>query len=126
MKSLFFKLWHNPLHFLAYLVGAILVFSYLFFSPQSLPQEIPHSDKYGHVLVFFVLGLLLFKATNLRRRTQMLILLSYGVGVECIQHFIPYRSGSFDDVAADAAGFLLFYLLTTSTVIRYKLKSNDS
>lgn len=125
MKKHMSKLWHNPMHFLAYLIGATLIFSYLFFSPQSLPQDIPNSDKIGHIIVFFFLALLMFKGTRLRRRTQMLILLSYGISVECIQHFIPYRSGSFDDVVADAAGFLLFYLLTLASNFKLTLRRYD-
>ncbi len=113
------------MHFLGYFISAAIVFSYLFFSPQDLPKNIPNSDKIGHIIVFFFLALFMFKGTNLRRRTQMLILLSYGVIVECIQHFIPYRSGSFDDVIADAAGFLLFYLLTLISSIKLKLKRYD-
>jgi len=124
VKSLLNKLWNNPLHFLAYLIGAIVVFSYLFFSPQNLPQNIPNSDKVGHIIVFFVLGLLLFKATVLRRSKQIVILLSYGIVVECVQYFIPYRSGSIDDVVADSAGILLFYLLTINSGLRVKLNSN--
>lgn len=123
MKRLIRKLWNNPFHFFAYLSGALFLFSYLFFSPQTLPQQIPNSDKIGHIIVFFVLGLLLFKATNLNRVQQMLLLLGYGIAVESVQHFIPYRSGSLDDVAADAFGITLFYLLTMIPALRLKLRA---
>jgi len=100
-----------------------MLFSVLFFTQQSVPQAIPNSDKIGHILVFFILALLLFKSVDFNRARQMVLLLSYGIGVEIIQHFIPYRSGSVADVIADAAGLLLFYLLTTNTTLRLKLKT---
>jgi len=124
VKTLITKLWRNPPLFMAYLAGAILVFSYLFFSPQNIPQNIPNSDKIGHIIVFFVLSFLLFKAATIRRRWQMLILLTYGIVVECVQAFIPYRSGSVDDVVADAAGILLFYLVTNVNYLWVKIKHN--
>jgi len=124
VRIIILKLWRNPLHFIGYLIAAVVVCSYLFFSPQNLPQNIPNSDKIGHIIVFFTLSLLLFKATNWRRPIQILALLGYGVLVECIQHFIPYRSGGIDDVVADAAGIVLFYLLTLIPAIRKKMSNN--
>jgi len=123
VKSLLAKCWHSPLHFLFYFSGAIIVFSVLFFTQQSIPQGIPNSDKIGHIAVFFILALLLFKAVKFKRIWQILLLLSYGIGVECIQHFIPYRAGSLADVVADATGLLFFYLLTCNATLRRKLKA---
>lgn len=122
MKSLFIKLWNNQNVFLLNLLAALVIVSYLFFSQQQLPTGVPNSDKIGHIFVFFTLALLIFKATTLRRSYQMLLLLGYGVLVEVIQHFIPYRSGGLDDVIADVAGFVLFYLITLNTTLRLKLK----
>lgn len=87
----------------------LLVCSYLFFSQQNVPTDIAHSDKYGHVAVFFILSLLLYKGFSLTITKQILILFSYGIIVEIIQSFIPYRSGGIDDVIADLVGILLFY-----------------
>ena len=91
---------------------SVIVFSYLFFSPQSLPDNIPHSDKYGHIIVFFCLSVLVYKCINIAKRYQITLLVGYGVAVECVQHFISYRSGGVDDVIADAIGVALFYILT--------------
>lgn len=118
MKSFIQNLWQSRALSLAVLLASILVFSYLFFSPQSLPTNIPHTDKYGHIIVFFCLSILIYKCINISRRYQILILISYGIAVECIQYFIPYRSGGLDDVIADGLGIVLFYLLTLIPTFR--------
>lgn len=111
MKSFFVSLWHNRRLSIFILITSIVVFSYLFFSKQSLPNDIPHTDKYGHIIVFFCLSILVYKCFDIKKRYQIIILVGYGVAVECIQHFISYRSGGVDDVIADAIGVSLFYLL---------------
>jgi len=111
VKSFFVSLWHNRRLSIFILITSIVVFSYLFFSKQSLPNDIPHTDKYGHIIVFFCLSILVYKCFDIKKRYQIIILVGYGVAVECIQHFISYRSGGVDDVIADAIGVSLFYLL---------------
>ena len=118
MTSVIHSLWQNRTFSLVILVISILVFSYLFFSPQSLPTNIPHTDKYGHIIVFFCLSILVYKCMNIARRYQIMLLVGYGIAVECVQHFIPYRSGGADDVVADAIGVILFYALTMLPVCR--------
>ncbi len=127
MASFISTLWHSRAFSLSILTISILVFSYLFFSQQSLPQNIPNSDKYGHIIVFFCLSVLIYKCFNIARIWQVLILVSYGIAVECVQHFIPYRSGGLDDVAADALGVALFYLLTLSPKFKaiFNQKTHD-
>lgn len=117
MASFISSLWHNRTVSLSVLVISLLVFSYLFFSKQNLP-DIPNSDKYGHIIVFFCLSVLMYKCFKLSRIAQMIILIGYGIAVECVQHYIPYRSGGLDDVLADALGVILFYALTLFACIR--------
>jgi VanZ family protein len=112
VKSFIVSLWHSRRFSLFILITSILVFSYLFFSQQSLPNDIPHTDKYGHIFVFFCLSILVYKCFEIKRIYQIVLLVGYGIAVECIQHFISYRSGGIDDVVADALGVSLFYLLT--------------
>lgn len=111
MKNLIQNLWYSRSFSIIILSVSIIVFSYLFFSPQTLPDNIPHSDKYGHIIVFFCLSVLVYKCFNIAKRYQITLLVSYGVAVEGIQHFISYRSGGFYDVVADSIGVALFYLL---------------
>lgn len=112
VTSVIRSLWKNQALSFAALVISIVVFSYLFFSQQSLPSDIPHTDKYGHIVVFFCLSILFYKCMSISRRYQIAILVGYGISVECVQHFIPYRSGGLDDVIADTIGVILFYVLT--------------
>lgn len=44
--------------------------------------------------------------------------LAFILAVECVQYYIPYRSGGLDDVIADALGVALFYLLTLNSSFR--------
>lgn len=68
-------------------------------------------DKAEHALTFF--GLLVLAQRAYRRRfsrhTLASYLLTYGVAIECIQHFIPSRSFSGLDIVADACGLLIAY-----------------
>ncbi len=71
------------------------------------------NDKVAHILTFLLLGLLVRPAFPLlmNRLQPYLWLLSYGLGIEVIQYFIPSRSFSLLDLAADAAGLLLSVVL---------------
>ncbi|MDP2560036.1 VanZ family protein [Psychrobium sp. 1_MG-2023] len=121
MKRLIQSLWQNSALFRMALFSALVVFSYLFFSQQNIPQTIAHTDKYGHAIAFFVLSALLYKSRKFSRFSQITLLIGYGALVEIIQHFIPYRSASLADVAADAAGVLLFHLIALIPWVQKKL-----
>lgn len=100
---------NNRKFFMIIFSTTLIICCYLFFSQQNVPTSIKHSDKYGHILVFFTLSLLLYKSTGLTIIKQILVLTGFGIGVEVIQSYIPYRSGGVDDVIADVIGILLFY-----------------
>ena len=82
-------------------------------SKSDLTSAAGISDKFAHILTFVLLGLLVRPAFPLwRNRLQpYLWLLSYGLGIEVIQYFIPWRSFSLLDLAADALGILLSVLM---------------
>jgi len=122
VKHIIKNLWHSRLISIAILSLSIIGFSYLFFSPQSVPNNIPHSDKYGHIIVFFCLSILIYKCINIAKRYQITLIVGYGAAVEGIQHFISYRSGGIDDLIADIIGVVLFYLLTLIPACRKLLK----
>ncbi|MGB1297548.1 MAG: VanZ family protein [Psychrobium sp.] len=126
MASFISSLWHNRTFSLSVLVVSLAVFSYLFFSKQSLPPGVPHSDKYGHVIVFFCLSVLIYRCFNFSRLWQTVILVGYGIAVECVQYYIPYRSGGLDDVLADALGVVLFYALTLIPSVRKLFGKRDA
>ncbi|NRA82320.1 MAG: VanZ family protein [Gammaproteobacteria bacterium] len=103
------SLWNNKKFFSFIFYTALIVCCYLFFSQPAFNIDVAHSDKYGHIMVFFTLAMLLNRFSALRIKLQILLLTGFGISVEIVQSFIPYRSGSVDDVVADILGLLLFY-----------------
>ena len=71
-----------------------------------------YADKIKHLTAFFVLSLLLNRASSTmkHRLRNMLALLLFGIFIEIIQTYVTYRSSSIYDVYADAVGILLFQL----------------
>ncbi|UOG92677.1 MAG: VanZ family protein [Candidatus Thiothrix sulfatifontis] len=75
-------------------------------------QDLPYADKLMHAAALFGFALLLDLATTRSFwRWQVPILLCYGVFIEIVQGFTTWRSASLADVAADAAGILLYWVL---------------
>ena len=69
-------------------------------------------DKLLHGGAFFVLAVLVDLAYHgWRRRDQFALLMVYGVGIELLQAFLPYRSASPEDVLANALGALAYGLI---------------
>ncbi len=91
--------------------GAIVVASYLAFAPvpeDSVLRSI--SDKLQHLAAFFFLAFLLdFAYPHMPYRwRKALILLGYGLFIEVVQYFLPYRSASLLDWIADGLGLVLY------------------
>lgn len=111
VKTLISRLWQNRRFFFFSLTGAVVLISYLVFSQPNYIQPIAHTDKVGHWLSFLLLAFLTHKSLMWPKWLDFIFLASYGILIEVIQSFIPYRSGTLDDVAADIAGILTFYLI---------------
>ena len=76
----------------------------------------PYEDKIKHFIAFFTLSLLLNRASstyNARIRNVTTLLL-FGIFIEVVQSFIPYRDASVYDVTADLAGILSFQFTLSS------------
>lgn len=70
---------------------------------------IPHIDKLGHFIAFFVLALCTDFATRLTPIFAIGLLSIYGISVEVMQSYIPRRDASLGDFIADLAGVLAYY-----------------
>jgi VanZ family protein len=72
------------------------------------------NDKVSHMLAFFVLSLLVDGSWPSLRfgAVKVLALFGYGIFIEMTQHFLPRRSASVLDLAADGIGILLYLSLT--------------
>ena len=73
---------------------------------------IPNMDKVLHASAFFSFAFLLDLATTGSFwRWKLPLLLCYGGFIEILQAFVPWRSCSLADLAADACGILIYWVL---------------
>lgn len=71
------------------------------------------NDKLGHVLAFAYLAFVLdfsFPKTRFDL-TKIISLLTYGLLLETIQYFLPYRTFSLLDMVADVLGIVIYLLM---------------
>jgi VanZ family protein len=89
---------------------ALAAIMYLATTPQHYPVVESVNDKVNHILAFFVLGLLADFSVPRSGFTSSKIgaLLAYGLGIEVIQFFLPYRTFSLLDWLADGIGLALY------------------
>ncbi|MBC2716985.1 MAG: VanZ family protein [Desulfobacteraceae bacterium] len=92
---------------LAVAVSGILI---LATTPLSYPVVSGINDKLSHIFAFFVLSLLAdFSFPDKKFNLYIILpLMAYGLMIEGIQYFLPYRMFSLFDVAADAMGLVLY------------------
>ncbi|PID47371.1 MAG: teicoplanin resistance protein VanZ [Proteobacteria bacterium] len=68
-------------------------------------------DKSNHLLAFFALYILFaFAFEKCLSKCKILALLTFGIQIECVQYFLPYRDFSFLDIFADGVGIFLGFL----------------
>jgi len=85
---------------------ALSIVTLLALLPLAKPVVPLLSDKAKHVLAFFTLAALALRAWPGQRLFPVLAasLMLYGLLIETVQYFIPYRTFSGWDLLADAAG----------------------
>ncbi len=92
------------------LVAAVVLIAHLATTDQSYPVAEDLPDTANHVLAFGALALLAdFSFPGSRfGAAKILALLGYGVLIEVVQHFLPYREASFMDLVADGTGIAIY------------------
>ncbi len=95
------------------LVVALLLISYLAFTPISTPVIDEFNDKFSHIAAFIVLAFLVDfswpqTSWNLPKIAP---LIGYGLLIEVVQALMPYRIFSTWDLLADVLGLLIYPLL---------------
>ena len=92
------------------LVVALITILHLATTQLDYPIAEDMNDKVSHILAFYVLAFLVDFAFPKNRFgiSKVLFLISYGLIIEFIQYFIPYRMCSLYDVAADCVGLILY------------------
>ncbi len=69
---------------------------------KEAPEE---TDKFVHIIMYFFVA---YSFKNLKVKNYALISILYGILIEIIQFFIPYRSFSFGDIIANSIGVGIF------------------
>jgi len=77
------------------------------------PPDVNVNDKLIHVVVFFGFAVLVDLASSRKPfwLWKGLPLLIYGVGIEVMQYFTPFRSFSIADMVADFVGIFIYFSL---------------
>lgn len=98
---------------LFFITTLIIVFIFAIVPTDHIYFHTEHADTVKHIFAFFILSLILNRASSslMQRFRNMSALLLFGIGIEFVQHYIPARSSSIEDVFADVAGILLFQVL---------------
>ncbi|OGW34196.1 MAG: hypothetical protein A2X58_07020 [Nitrospirae bacterium GWC2_56_14] len=100
---------HRATFFRVLLAAALLAISFLATTSLAIPVAEDMNDKINHVIAFFLLALLVdlsFPAWSFL--TKVLVLIAYGLSLEAVQAYLPYRSCSLFDLGADAVGLALY------------------
>jgi len=92
---------------------ANFLLSLFFFFQQGIHSgvSLPHIDKAGHFIAFFVLAICVDLGTRANKYLAMFLLVGYGILVEFVQSHIPGREASIGDIVADSAGVLFYYFI---------------
>ena len=92
-------------------LAVTLVMTMYLATAQQAPSVIDNlNDKVNHVLAFYVLAFLAdYSAPKVRFNLgKGLTILGYGLLIEVIQYFLPYREFSLLDLAADGVGIAAY------------------
>ena len=85
-----------------------LIFALAIIPPCEGQASIPYLDKLIHFLAFFILSVGTLYAFRVTQIFQcILFIVCYGIFIEVIQYFIPYRSFEILDIIADIIGALV-------------------
>lgn len=92
------------------LATLLLLILHLASTPLHYPVAGQLNDKLSHVLAFYVLAMFGdFSFPRVRfGLSKALPLMAYGLLIEVIQYFLPYRVFSIYDLGADALGVLAY------------------
>lgn len=98
------------------------------FSYALMPNSVTIEDKFGlsHILHFLAFVTLTFTVDlayprygNLRKARA---LMGFGISIEAVQYFIPYRFCSFRDLMIDVLGIAAYFLCVQKIIVRWAKK----
>lgn len=80
--------------------------------PSAVQLDFTINDKIAHGITFFILTLLISRGYPDNYGLLMLLYIAaFGLLIEGVQYFIPWRSFSVADWFADIAGILVYHIL---------------
>ncbi len=93
-------------------IVTVVLISYLAFGHVEQTPIADINDKLEHAAAFLTLAFLLDFARPHRAwgSDKLLLLLAYGLFIEVVQYFLPYREFSLWDLAADSLGLIAYPL----------------
>ena len=87
-------------------------------SYSSLPDLVSYSDVINHIVAFSVLmSLFQLAYPKIKNYLHVVLLFSYGIIIELIQHGLPTRHGDLYDVVSDLLGILIALIFMRSYAI---------
>ena len=91
---------------------ALIAIMHLATTSIQYPVVDDFNDKVNHIMAFYTLALLLDFSYPKSKfgLAKISVLLGYGLAIEIIQYFLPYRSASLFDLAADSVGLIVYWL----------------
>jgi len=109
--------WFNKLIFyFAVVSGCVLAFS-----PAEMGLQPQLNDKLLHTVGFFIMAVLCHLAHPLNKHFILVSGLAlFGLAIEIVQAYLPYRTFSLWDWVADISG-VLFYFLVIARFLKYKV-----
>jgi len=110
-----------------FFITAFVVFVLAIVPNDQIELGIDNADKVKHFTAFFVLSLLLNRASSTiaHRLRNMGALIGFGIFIEVIQLFFPARESSIEDIIADSVGVFVFQLLlSVFRLFRLRLKKS--
>jgi hypothetical protein len=88
----------------------IVVISCIAFYPVGFYiSDFTFRDKINHIAAFVTLAVIMYRAYPQSFRKIAAYLSAYGIFIEIVQHFLPNRTFSFADFAADLIGIAFGY-----------------
>ncbi len=100
------------------------VIEYLATAKVSIKADVLSWDKANHFMAFLVLYLMLsLTFVKLSERVKVLIMFLFGVQIEIVQYFLPYRDFSLLDLVADSIGIGLGVLVYKICFKKYITKA---
>ena len=99
---------------------AVLVLSAF---PGSVGYSIKNLDKIAHFFAFFLLSILLLFAYKFSKPffTTALVMALFGLAIEVMHFYMPYRVFSLYDFAADVLGILAAFIAYRHAYTRFGL-----